>query len=77
MKQYRASAVRSFSLPVRLHWLWCQAHCFAHQKGLRAPMDCMSGRVIGGSVSLVMFDSLNGKCGENGRNTATDIGVQT
>jgi len=40
-------------------------------------MDCMSGRVIGGSVSLVMFDSLNGKCGENGRNTATDIGVQT
>ena len=65
-KQYRASAVRSFSLPVRLHWLCCQAHCFARQKAMRAPMDCMLGQVIGGSATLVMSDSLKGRCGENG-----------
>ena len=40
-------------------------------------MDCMSGRVIGDSAPLVMSDSLNGNCGENGHNTAIDIRVQT
>ncbi len=42
------------------------AHCFARQKAMRTPMDCMLGRVIGGSATVVMSDSLNGRCGENG-----------
>jgi len=35
-------------------------------------MGCMSDRVIGGSTPLVMSDSLNAGCGENGRDTASE-----
>jgi hypothetical protein len=42
------------------------AELFRGQKGIRAPVDYMLGRVIGGSATPVMSDSLNGRCGENG-----------
>jgi hypothetical protein len=35
-------------------------------------MVCMSDRIIGGSTSLVMSDSLSAGCGENGRDIASE-----
>jgi hypothetical protein len=38
-------------------------------------MDFVFGRVTGGQVSLVTPDSSNGKCGENGRESPSDVHV--
>jgi hypothetical protein len=60
MKQYRALVVHSFSLPVRLHWLCCQARCFARPRDISGPMDFMRPRAVGGRVVFAVFASANG-----------------
>src|SRR4030095_6724851 len=64
MKRSLALALYSFSLGVHLLWLCCQAYVFGRPRGTRTPTDCMSGRLIGGSDSLVRSDSLNDTRGE-------------
>jgi len=38
-------------------------------------MDFIFGRVTGGRVLLATPDSSNGKCGENGRESPSDVHV--
>jgi hypothetical protein len=68
---------RLFSFSRRLLWPRHQARCFARRKVMSWLTDFMSVRLTDDATLLAASDSLNGKCGENGRNTATDIRVQT